>query len=97
MKPTDKSTFWQQHINQWQHSGTSQKHYCAQHKLSLASFGYWRRRLSTTTSVANKLIPVHISSASSLIHIRLPGGIDLDVPVAVFVLPVLTRSVRERA
>lgn len=98
MKPTDKATFWQQHINQWQRSGGSQQHYCEKHKLSLANFGYWRRQLAATSPVANKLIPVHIGSPSSLIHIRLPGGVELDVPLMALeeVLPVLARSMLER-
>lgn len=38
MTPTDKHTFWQSHIAAWQQSNGSQKAYCHEHDLSLATF-----------------------------------------------------------
>ncbi|MBL1277569.1 MAG: hypothetical protein COB30_015915 [Ectothiorhodospiraceae bacterium] len=45
MTPDQKCEFWQKHINAWQQSKLSQKHYCQQHDLRVANFGYWRTRL----------------------------------------------------
>ena len=46
-EPTQSSrqTYWQGHIEGWQHSGQSQQAYCREHKLSYFRFQYWRRKL----------------------------------------------------
>lgn len=36
---------WQEHINAWEKSGLSQKSYCNEQGLKLATFGSWRKRL----------------------------------------------------
>ena len=41
---------WQQHIDEWLPSGLSQQDYCSRHGISLASFGYWRRKLKRNES-----------------------------------------------
>lgn len=99
MTSSKKSCFWQKHFNAWRDSGTSQKAYCEAHNLSLANFGYWKRRLAPVEPAAGKLIPVRVSSPSTAIIVRLPGGVELSVPVATLedVLPVITRAASEPA
>jgi transposase len=36
---------WQDHIRVWEKSGLSQKAYCNEHGIKLATFGLWRKRL----------------------------------------------------
>jgi hypothetical protein len=49
MTSEEKKDFWQQHIENWRQSKLSQKIYCQQQDLSLASFGYWRTWLNRKT------------------------------------------------
>ncbi|WP_255352380.1 hypothetical protein [Xanthomonas sp. MUS 060] len=37
---------WVGYVQAWQVSGLSQAAWCREQGLSLASFGYWRRRLA---------------------------------------------------
>lgn len=41
-----KLKYWQEHIHSWEKSGTTQSSYCRENLLSLATFGYWRRKCS---------------------------------------------------
>lgn len=77
-----KQRLWQQHVAQWQTSQLSQREYCQQHNLALATFGYWRKRLSIAKTPENKLIPV-VRSAEPLIRITLAGGIQIEAPAHV--------------
>jgi len=36
---------WQEHIKSWEQSGLTQKTYCNEQGLKLATFGSWRKRL----------------------------------------------------
>ena len=36
---------WQEHMNAWEKSGLSQKAYCNEQGIKLATFGLWRKRL----------------------------------------------------
>ncbi|EHL32772.1 IS66 family insertion sequence element accessory protein TnpA [Legionella drancourtii] len=38
---------WQEHIRAWEKSGLSQKAYCNEQGIKLATFGLWRKRLRT--------------------------------------------------
>jgi hypothetical protein len=68
MEPTRKPkasdsrrSYWQSHIEGWQHSGLSQHEYCRQHYLSLSSFGYWRSRLKVREQSGPRFHPVVIA------------------------------------
>jgi hypothetical protein len=80
MTITTKAAFWQKHFTDWQQSGLSQKAYCAQHDLKIATFGYWRRRLATP--VSRKLIPVTIHRPEETIVTLTAGGIRMEVPLS---------------
>lgn len=41
---------WQQLIDQQATSGLTQKAFCHQHDIRPATFGYWKRKLSATSS-----------------------------------------------
>ncbi len=41
-----KAAQWKQHLETWQGSGLSQAEFCRQYRLSVKSFGYWKRRFA---------------------------------------------------
>ncbi|SHO48972.1 IS66 family insertion sequence element accessory protein TnpA, partial [Desulfopila aestuarii] len=45
-----KQEYWQEHIRSWESSGLTQSSYCRENMLSLATFGYWRRKSSLKVS-----------------------------------------------
>lgn len=82
MSSTQKSVFWQQHIRAWQNSGVTQTAYCRTHGLSLANFGYWRKRFADAPHPIPAMIPVIRESLAAGIHLRSPGGWVMTVPTA---------------
>lgn len=80
MSNSTKTAFWQKHFADWPQSGLSQKAYCAQHNLKLATFGYWRRRLATPTN--KKLIPVTVHRPAEATIILTAGGMRMEVPLS---------------
>jgi hypothetical protein len=40
-----KQALWRARIDEWRESGLSQSRYCRERGISLATFGYWKRRL----------------------------------------------------
>ena len=40
-----KSATWAKHVEGWEHSGQTQRAYCAGHGVLLSSFQWWRRKL----------------------------------------------------
>jgi transposase len=96
MPHSDKQQYWQAHINAWQRSGLSQAAYCQAKQLSLASFGYWRKRCSDSSASASlpAVIPVLRESASVGTQLRSPGGWQILLPVdldAAVLCKLLTR------
>ncbi|MEX2366618.1 MAG: hypothetical protein WD601_08435 [Pseudohongiellaceae bacterium] len=73
--------FWTQHIQAWQQSGLSQAAYVQQHRLPLARFGYWKRKLDSKASqsgfarvtVAPGTAPVRIHHRSGTLIECQPG------------------------
>jgi hypothetical protein len=81
MAISQKQTFWQQHIQAWQNSSLSQSAYCAKHELSLASFGYWRKRVKLSSP--QKIIPVVRETTVVGVQLRSPGGWQVALPANV--------------
>jgi hypothetical protein len=46
----EKRRFWELHHRYWNSSGLSQAEYCRENKLSLKTFGYWKRKLKTEST-----------------------------------------------
>lgn len=97
MTSEQKQQHWQQLFNDWQQSQLSQKDFCKNHDLNLATFGYWRTKLCTKTAPKPKFIPVTIQKPLPWIKVFLPGGIRLEIPSHSFseFLPLLTQSDQE--
>lgn len=81
----DKERVWSAHVQAWQSSGATQAAYCRAHGLSLASFGYWRRKLAGHAQPASPaMLPIRVAPAvqRASVEVRLPGGIVLGVAAA---------------
>tara|TARA_R110002167_G_scaffold366254_1_gene594026 strand:+ start:25262 stop:25486 length:225 start_codon:yes stop_codon:yes gene_type:complete len=63
--PSEKSRFWQPHIDHWPTSGMTQVAYCQAYGLKLATFQYWRKRLREISVPAESgaFVPVVASDA----------------------------------
>lgn len=80
-----KHTFWESHVEAWQTGGQTQRAYCREHGLSLASFGYWRRKLRADTVVPAKgMIPIVAPSAGAnvALEIALSNRLTIRVPLS---------------
>ena len=78
MTQVEKQVFWREHVAAWSMSGVSQRAYCEQHDLKLASFAWWRKRLSSAEAT-HKLIPVNTTSLRfGTVSLLLPGGLRLE-------------------
>lgn len=78
MAPSQKQRLWQRHIRSWQASGLSQAGYCRKHDLSLASFGYWRKRVKADAPPT--IVPVVRESPTVGVQLRSPGGWQVALP-----------------
>lgn len=85
-----KHKLWQQHIQAWQSSKLSQAAYCQRHKLSLASFGYWRKRVTVASAAQSQIIPVVCEAPSVGVQLRSPRGWLIALPPALSVESVRT-------
>ena len=76
MAQSRKQQSWQRHIRAWQSSGLSQAAYCESQQLSLASFGYWRKRCSVVpvSSALPAVIPVLRETSPGGVQLRSPSG-----------------------
>ncbi len=85
MAQSRKQQFWQRHIRAWQSSGLSQAAYCEYLQLSLASFGYWRKRCSVipASSSLPAVIPVLRETCAGGAQLRSPGGWQILLPAEI--------------
>lgn len=101
MNRSDKHRHWQHHINTWRSSGLSQRAYCTEFALSLASFSYWHKKLGAASPGSRgKLIRLTAAAAPvAHVHVRLARGLELNIPVAALgeVLPTLLSALEARA
>jgi len=81
----DKTSQWQCHIEQWQSSSLTQPEYCRQHRLSLATFGYWRKKLKKHDSLDTgsvspvTFLPVNIASKPEPLKLQTKHGLQIDL------------------
>jgi hypothetical protein len=76
---------WQAYIDGWEKSGLSQKAYCHEQGLKLATFGSWRRRLGAAGQKrlsfikASSKIPKEGSAGKVVLQLVLPNGVHLGL------------------
>ena len=77
--------FWLDLIDRWKASGQSVAAFCAAHRVSQATFYYWRKRLASrsrsTTPPAPAFAPVRVVPGPTA-EVVLPNGLIVRVPVA---------------
>jgi hypothetical protein len=57
--PEERRRHWQDHIDQWQSSGLTQKEYCRRNGFNWSTFHYWRKRLQEKTNAVTLVqVPV---------------------------------------
>ena len=75
----DKREQWSAHLAQWRDSGLSQTAYCRERGVSLARFGYWRRRLRATVGDGvRRALPIVMATSpleAAPLRVHLPGGV----------------------
>jgi hypothetical protein len=71
---TPRGRFWRKHVQQWGRSGATQAQYCMEHKLSVAGFRWWRRRLADDQPAPDPRKRSRPASAPTFTEIRIPQG-----------------------
>lgn len=69
-----RGRFWHKQVEQWGRSGATQVQYCREHKLSVAAFRWWRRKLGSTLPAPRSQERSHSASVPSFTEIRIPQG-----------------------
>jgi hypothetical protein len=80
----ERRGFWEKRLRDWSSSGLSQAEYCRQNKLSIKSFGYWKRKLKVQSSpVCLVEVPVPpprpVLSSSASIRLIVNNQYRLDI------------------
>ncbi|WP_237734082.1 IS66 family insertion sequence element accessory protein TnpA [Serratia fonticola] len=84
-----------QHLDAWQQSGMSKKHYCRLHNLNIATFYYWleHQQDDTTVTVPSAFIPAQRvlpeNNDADTVTLNLPNGCSVRC------LPVQLRAVMQ--
>lgn len=70
---------WAEHVQAWRVNGLSQVAWCREQGLSLASFGYWRRRLAKgpvapAGELPLRVQPVAAPDSAATVQLHLAGG-----------------------
>jgi len=91
---SEKQTFWQQQIAQWQESGQSKREYCRNNGLSYDQFNWWYSRMQKQylTQIPEGFIQIqyqhpekaeHICIEMNGIRVQLPSGSSKQLLVTV--------------
>ena len=80
---------WRERVAAWSKSRLSIRQFCRQHKLSEASFHFWRRELRTRSEASSpaksKFIPLTVIPPRTIIatkiEVRCPSGHVVSVPM----------------
>jgi len=93
-----KQDEWRKRIEEWKQSGLNQAAYCREHHWSLATFGYWKRKLERRTTQL-RFVPIERPGripGRGKIKLEIHGAIleispDSDMQTLSQVLEVLAR------
>lgn len=69
---TPRGRFWRKHVQQCQRSGATHAQYCMEHKLSVAAFRWWRRKLADDQPAPGPRKRSHPASVPTFTEIRIP-------------------------
>lgn len=86
-KSTGRARDWESLIAEWEASDLSQRNFCQQHNLSLASFGYYRKKFREAHYQTAAVLPVKVQSSNdrlsattASLRLLFPNGIQLIAP-----------------
>jgi len=82
-----RGRFWHKQVQQWQRSGATQVQYCKEHKLSVAAFRWWRRKLVHDLSAPGPRERSRPASVPTFTEIRIPPGSETAAYAYEIVLP----------
>jgi hypothetical protein len=51
---SDRGRYWQELLKQWSESGITQAEFCRRQNVSVAAFGWWKRKLSGMSKVGKR-------------------------------------------
>jgi len=71
---TPRGRFWHKHVQQWGRSGATQVQYCQEHRLSVAAFRWWRRKLVDDPPAPGSRKRSRPASVPTFTEIRIPQG-----------------------
>jgi len=77
----EKPSYWQAQVSSWRGSGLSQAQFCRDHNLKVRDFGYWKRKLSRSSSAVS-FVPLRVKSSpapSSPLGLVLDSGLRIEV------------------
>ena len=81
----NRRSTWQRHLDDQLSSGLSQRDFCASRGLSLASFGYWKRRLGRRDSAHAQepmFVPIRPDRPrSESVRLSHPAGLTVEIPI----------------
>lgn len=69
-----RGRFWHKQVQQWQRSGATQVQYCQEHKLSVAAFRWWRRKLVDDPPTPGSRERARPASVPTFTEVRIPQG-----------------------
>jgi hypothetical protein len=82
-----RGRFWHKQVQQWQRSGATQVQYCQEHKLSVAAFRWWRRKLVDDPPAPGSRKRSRSASVPTFTEIRIPHGSETAPYAYEIVLP----------
>jgi len=71
---TPRGRFWCKHVQRWGRSSVTQVQYCQEHKLSVAAFRWWRRKLAGDPPAPGPRKRSRPTSVPTFTEIRIPQG-----------------------
>ena len=71
-------------IGEWESSGLSQKEFCQQHNLKMATFAYWRKKCKTHQETVTSFSGFQevLPPIAGFVEIRYPNGVVVCLPRA---------------
>ena len=92
-----KRAYWGQRIAEWEHSGQSQKAFCAERSLVLSTFQWWcaQRKRRRAAKPAAAFLPIALHAASVVeVELRSRTRIRFEGEVALQAVAQLTARVK---
>ena len=72
---------WQRRIEEWKASDLTQEEYCKENNLKIATFHYWRKKISERKATGPAFVEVPLSLANRFSPIRIEIGSRFCVEV----------------